>query len=134
MVSQSKFILSKWIHGWPIKNIFNWNLKQIKSGAYTDDENNNLANINSLHQQLTLYLSNFRGVSTKHLQEYLDLFCFLKYLNWTIEYDDQLKEFKNKICTKNTTITYKNVCNNYSIFDFDKIYADYNFYPSKTTT
>ena len=38
--------------------------------------------------QLTLYLSNFRGVSTKHLQEYLDLFCFLKYLNWTTNYND----------------------------------------------
>ena len=111
-----------------------WILKQIKSGTYADEENNNLANINSLHQQLTLYLSNFRGVSTKHLQEYLDLFCFLKYLNWTIEYDEQLKEFKNKICVKNTTVNYKNVCNNYSIFNFNEIYKNYNFHPSKTTT
>ena len=112
----------------------NWNLKQIKSGAYTDNENNNLANINSLHQQLTLYLSNFRGVSTKHLQEYLNLFCFLKYLNWSIEYSEQLKEFRNKICIKNTDINYKNVCSNYSIFDFTEVYADYDFHPSKTTT
>lgn len=112
----------------------NWNLKQIKSGTYTDNENNNLANINSLHQQLTIYLSNFRGVSTKHLQEYLNLFSFLKYLNWTTEYNNQLKEFKNKICIKNTDINYKNVCNNYSIFDFSKIYEDYNFHPLKTTT
>lgn len=112
----------------------NWNLKQIKSGTYVDNENNNLANINSLHQQLTLYLSNFRGVSTKHLQEYLNLFCFLKYLNWTIKYNEQLKEFKNKICIKNTNITYNNVCDNYSIFDFCEVYNDYNFHPSKTTT
>ena len=112
----------------------NWNLKQIKSGTYVDEENNNLAEINSLHQQLTLYLSNFRGVSTKHLQEYLNLFCFLKYLNWTTEYEEQLKEFKNKICIKNTNITYKNVCDNYSILDFDKVYDDYSFHPPKTTT
>lgn len=112
----------------------NWNLKQVKSGTYTDAENNNLANINSLHQHLSLYLSNFRGVSTKHLQKYLDLFCFLKYLNWTVEYNEQIKDFKNKICIKNTDINYNNVCNNYSIFDFNKIYADYNFHPSKTTT
>lgn len=112
----------------------NWNLKQIKSKTYTDLKNNNLANINSLHQQLTLYLSNFRGVSTKHLQEYLDLFCFLKYLNWTVEYDEQLKEFKNKVCIKNTNINYINVCDNYSIFDFNKIYEEYNFHPPKTTT
>lgn len=111
-----------------------WNLKQIKSGTYSDNENNNLANINALHQQLTIYLSNFRGVSTKHLQEYLNLFCFLKYLNWSFECSEQLKEFKNKICTKNTNINYLNVCDNYSIFDFNQVYADYDFHPSKTTT
>lgn len=111
-----------------------WNLKQIKAKAYTDEENNNLANINSLHQQLTIYLSNFRGVSTKHLQEYLDLFCFLKYLNWTVEYEQQLQEFKNKICVKNTEVNYNNVCNNYSILDFFKVYSDYNYHPPKTTT
>ena len=112
----------------------NWNLKQIKSGTYVDEDNNNLANINSLHQQLTLFLSHFRGVSTKHIQEYLNLFCFLKYLNWTIEDDEQVKEFKNKICVKNTSINYSNVCDNYSIFDFSIVYADYNFHPLKTTT
>lgn len=112
----------------------NWNLKQIKSGTYSDENGNNLANINSLHQQLKLYLSNFRGVSTKHLQEYLDLFCFLKYLNWSVEYEEQLKEFKNKVCIKNTNITYSNVCCNYSIFDFYNIYRDYSFHPPKTTT
>ena len=111
-----------------------WNLKQIKSDTYTDNENNNLANINSLHQQLTIYLSNFRGVSTKHLQEYLDLFCFLKYLNWTKDYNSQLYEFINKICIKNTSINYINVCNDYSIFDFYEVYKDYNVHPSKTTT
>ena len=106
-----------------------WNLKQIKSGTYIDDEHNNLANINSLHQQLTIYLSNFRGVSTKHLQEYLNLFCFLKYLNWKVEYNVQLKYTKHKICIENTNITYNNVCNNHSIFDFNEIYSDYGFIP-----
>lgn len=117
-----------------IATYYNWNLKQIKSGTHTDEEGNNLANINSLHQQLTIYLSNFRGVSTKHLQEYLDLFCFLKYLNWSTEYSEQVKEFKNKICIKNTKVNYKNVCDNYSILDFFSVYSDYNFHPSKTTT
>lgn len=117
-----------------IANDYNWNLKQIKSGTYSDEEGNNLSSINSLHQQLTLYLSNFRGVSTKHLQEYLDLFCFLKYLNWTTEYSEQLKEFKNKICIMNTKVNYHNVCDNFSILDFFDIYSDYNYHPSISTT
>ncbi len=40
----------------------------------------------------------------------------------------------HKICIKNTTVNYKNVCNNYSIFNFNAIYKNYNFHPSKTIT
>ena len=50
----------------------NWNLKQVKSDTYVDYERNNLANINSIHSELTSFLSSFHGISTKHLQEYLD--------------------------------------------------------------
>ena len=53
-------------------------LKQVKSGTYVDDDRNNLANINSIHSELTSFLSAFHGVSTKHLQEYLDWFLFFK--------------------------------------------------------
>ena len=111
-----------------------WNLKQIKSKTYIDEEGNSLANINALHSSLDLYLSNFRGVSTKHLQEYLDLFCFLKYLNWTTEYTEQVQELRKNICTKNTNIKYSNVCNNYSIIDFNEVYSDYNYQPLNSTT
>lgn len=56
-----------------------WNLKQVKSKSYVDNEGNNLATINSLHSELDLFLSRFRGVSTKHLQEYLDWFIYIKH-------------------------------------------------------
>ena len=56
--------------------------KQVKSKCYKDDGGNNLTNINSLHSELTLFLSQFHGVLTKHLQEYLDLF-FSKYQNYS---------------------------------------------------
>ena len=59
----------------------NWNLIQIKSGTYTNEIGDNLANINSLHSELELFISKFRGVSTKHLQQYLDWFVFSKYQN-----------------------------------------------------
>lgn len=43
----------------------------------------NLANINSIHSELSTFLSHFRGVSTKHLQHYLDWFHFQKLINYT---------------------------------------------------
>ncbi len=111
-----------------------WNLKQVKSKCYTDDEGNNLANINSLHSELTRFLSNFHGVSTKHLQEYLDWFVFLKNQSYKIEYIYQADNFEKSTITMQTNIKYNNVCDNYSIFDFTKIYAEYNFHPSNSTT
>lgn len=111
-----------------------WNLKQVKSKCYKDDEGNNLANINSLHAELTLFLSNFRGVSTKHLQEYLDWFVFSKYQNYSIDYLERAEDFEKCTITKYTKIKYSNVCDNYSIFDFSELYMDYNYQPSNCTT
>ncbi len=111
----------------------NWNLKQVKSKCYTDHEGN-LANINSLHSELTLFLSQFHGVSTKHLQEYLDWFSFSKYQNYSVDYIEQPNSFEKNTVTKKTEIKYSNVYNNYSIFDFFELYNDYNYQPPKFTT
>lgn len=54
----------------------NIRLEQIKSGTYVNDNGYNLENINSLHSELSIFLSHFKGVSTKHLQHYLDWFSF----------------------------------------------------------
>ena len=109
----------------------NWNLKQVKSKCYKDNEGNTLANINSLHSELTMFLSRFHGVSTKHLQEYLNWFTFSKYQNYSIDYVNQVDDFEKKTITKSTEIKYFNVCNNYSIFDFFQLYKDYNYQPPK---
>lgn len=111
-----------------------WNLKQVKSKCYKDDEGNNLANINSLHSELTLFLSQFHGVSTKHLQEYLDWFSFSKYQNYSIDYTKQVEDFEKNTITKLSEIKYSNVYNNYSIINFTKLYEDYNYQPPKFTT
>lgn len=112
----------------------NWNLKQVKSKCYTDKEGNNLASINSLHSELTLFLSSFHGVSTKHLQEYLDWFAFSKYQNYSIDYMEQSDNFEKNTITKSTNIKFSNVCDNYSIFNFLDLYTDYNYQPPNSTT
>lgn len=112
----------------------NWNLIQIKAEGHTDDKGNNLANINSLHSELTSFLGKFHGVSTKHLQEYLDWFVFRKYQNYSIDYLEQEEDFEKNTITKYTDIKFSNVCDNHSIFDFLDIYRDYNYHPSNSTT
>lgn len=112
----------------------NWNLKQIKSACHVDNEGNSLATINSLHSELDLFLSGFRGVSTKHLPQYLDWFVYIKHLNYTKEYNEQASEFKKDTITLNTPIKCSNVFNNYSNIKFSEIYADYYYQPPKCIT
>ena len=49
-----------------------------------------------------MFLSRFHGVSTKHLQEYLNWFAFSKYQNYSINYVNQADDFKKKTITKST--------------------------------
>ena len=51
-------------------------LNAIPSGFHTDGIFN-ISEINGVHSQLETWLSKFRGVSTRHLQEYLDWFVYV---------------------------------------------------------
>lgn len=108
--------------------------KTSKIKRYVDNEGNNLAAINSLHSELEFFLSGFRGVSTKHLPEYLDWFVYMKYLNYSKEYIEQTNTYKKDTIVLNTTIKYSNVFDNYSNINFNEVYADYNYQPPKCKT
>ena len=47
-------------------------IKLEQSRTYTNANGYSLGNINSLHSEWSTFLSIFKGVSTKHLQHYLD--------------------------------------------------------------
>ena len=42
--------------------------------------------------------------------------------------------FEKNTITKPTSTIYDNVWNNYSISDFNEVYADYKYHPSNSTT
>ena len=109
-----------------------WNLKQVKANCYTDNEGNNLANINSLHSGLSIFLGNFRGVSTKHLQGYLDWYVYDKCLNYLLEENIQKETLLKRTMKNSAIIKTSNMYDNYSGLNFAEIYADYNYVPSRT--
>lgn len=55
---------------------YNLVLNAIPSGFHSDGLFN-ISEINGVHSQLETWLSRFRGVSTRHLQEYLDWFVYI---------------------------------------------------------
>lgn len=109
-----------------------WNLIQVKSGCYTDNKGNSLANINSVHSGLTTFLSRFRGVSTKHLQGYLDWYTFEKYIHYTFSEKQQTNELLKVTLTNSTDLKTENMYKNTSGIDFNLVYSDYRFIPSRT--
>lgn len=52
------------------------NLNAVPSGFHSNGQIN-IAKINEVHSQLEVWLSKFRGVSTRHLQEYLNWFVYI---------------------------------------------------------
>ena len=108
------------------------NLKQVKSGCYIDIEGHSLANINSVHSGLSTFLSSFRGVSTKHLQGYLDWYTFEKYFNYSFTENEQSRKLLKVAFSNSTSLNSSHMYDNNSGIDFDMVYADYHFTPSLT--
>ena len=85
-------------------------LKQIPENKHTTKDGYHLGELNSLMSELDILLLKCRGISTRHLQEYLDLFRFRKIIKYTIEYLKQNKEMYNYSLLQTSNIKNKNVC------------------------
>ena len=60
--------------------------------------------------ELDVLLLKTRGLSTRHLQEYLDLFRFRKILRYTIEYLKQNKEMYQYTLIQTSNLKNKEIC------------------------
>jgi transposase-like protein len=102
-------------------------LDQIPSGFKTSNRGNNISTINGLHSQIRLFLSPFKGVSTKHLQGYLDMFRFYKELRYTTEY----KEMNNLTYCYSISdykkMLIKDIYNKKMPVDLKKAYGEYKY-------
>lgn len=102
----------------------NCELVSIPSGFYSDGVYN-LAEINNVHSQLSTWLSPFRGVSTRHLQKYLNWFNFIFTTTKKYELDDlRLKSYDSFIPNKNY-IKSTDISNTEMPIDLNIAYAEY---------
>ena len=104
----------------------NLKLEQIKSTTYKNENGYTLSEINGLHSNFFGFISKFKGVSTKHLQGYIDWFVYKKYIDYTVEIINHPKEILYFAIKQKSNITIKNIYNATFPFDVDKAYADYH--------
>ena len=100
-------------------------LNAIPSGKHSNGEIN-ISEINGIHSQLETWLSKFRGVSIRHLQEYLDWFVFI----FTMKRKFSLTRVKTE--SYNTVIVDNNYIKSNDIFkiplpiDLKVAYSEYS--------
>ena len=105
-------------------------LEQVKSGTYKNLNGYNLSEINALHSNLDLFLKSFAGVSTKHLQQYLDWFVYQKYLTYSIEILEQPQVLMNYALSRKSYIKISDIYSMDFPVNIYDVYSNYNFTPS----
>lgn len=105
-------------------------LEQVKSGTFKNSNGYTLSEINGLHSNLDLFLKCFVGVSTKHLQGYLDWFVYQKYLTYAVDILKQAQVLMNYALCNNSFIKISDIYSKKFPVDVYDVYSDYNFNPS----
>ena len=103
---------------------YNLILNAIPSGFHSDGIFN-ISEINGIHSQLETWLSKFKGISTRHLQEYLDWFVYI----FTMEKRFMLSKIKtesySKLLIDNNYIKSKDIFKVAMPIDLNVAYAEY---------
>lgn len=106
----------------------NHNLKlyAIPSGFHSDEERN-IANINGIHSQLQTWLRKFRGVSTRHFQEYLDWFVYIFTMKKRFLINKIKTESYSSIIIDDNYIKSKDIFSIEMPIDLGIAYSEYNY-------
>lgn len=97
----------------------------VKSDTHLSIHGLNINTINQIHAELEVTLTKYRGISTRHLQGYLNMFVLRKHLNYTCPNQFQVREAWLAAMPKKTVITRRNESSYPYPFDIQEAYRDY---------
>ena len=100
-------------------------LNAIPSGKHSDG-NINISKINGIHSQLEIWLSKFKGVSIRHLQEYLDWFVFIYTMKKRFNLSKIKTESYNTIVIDNNYIKANQIVKIELPIDINVAYGEYS--------
>lgn len=99
-------------------------LNAIPSGFHSSGPIN-ISEINGVHSQLETWLNKFRGISTRHLQEYLDWFVYIFTMKKRFKLSKIKTESYSNIIIDNNYIKANNLFNVSMPIDLNIAYAEY---------
>lgn len=101
-------------------------LNTVPSGKHSNG-NINISKINGIHSQLETWLSKFKGVSIRHLQEYLDWFVFIYTMKKKFNLDKVKTESYNIIVLDNNYVKANDIVKLQVPIDLNIAYAEYQY-------
>ena len=102
----------------------NLKLNAVPSGFHSDGQIN-IAEINGVHSQLEVWLSKFSGVSTRHLQEYLNWFTYIFIMKKRLNLNQLRTESYSNIIIDNNYIKSNKIFSMEMPIDLNIAYAEY---------
>lgn len=102
----------------------NLKLNAIPSGFHSNGTIN-ISEINGVHSQLETWLTKFRGISTRHLQEYLDWFVYIFTMKKRFKINKIKTESYSNIITNDNYIGCNKLFKLAMPIDLDVAYAEY---------
>ncbi len=102
-------------------------LDQIPTGCHKSSNGNDLNVLNGIHSELKLWLKKYHGVSTKHLQGYLNMFVFKKLLSYKFERKDKLYNAYILSMPSKTSLFVKDIYSQPFPIDLFSAYGEYHY-------
>jgi len=103
----------------------NIKLNAIPSGQHSNGDVN-ISKINGIHSQLEIWLTKFKGVSIRHLPNYLNWFVFIYTMKKKFNLNKVKTEAYNTIILDNNYIKVKDISRLEMPIDLNAAYGEYN--------
>lgn len=95
--------------------------------VYLSLKGNSLSSINQLHQQLSELIREKHGVSTRHLQNYLDWMVFLKNLTYQTDKKHQKTTAYMKLMNNRCRLKSRSICSKPMPISLYEAYGEYRY-------
>lgn len=99
----------------------------IPSKKHLNKDGNHINDINQIHSELKSLNRKYKGISTRHLPDYLNWYCFLKKLIYSIELKKRKIEGYIRIMNSNKELINKYICKIKMPIDLYSAYGEYNY-------
>lgn len=105
----------------------NCDLEQIPTTSHSSESGYTINSINQIHSEFKTWISKYHGVSIRHLQGYLNMFVFLKYLKYKYEIKERKYQAYLLSIPTNATLNTKDIAHIPLPIDLKTAYGEYKY-------